>query len=88
MHSLEHLVDVFFRLISRSMAGVFVLNSAHESYFVECVKRNDGQNDFRFGAEIDPEHFVYIVDADVFDTKTGMIEAATFGPKFRNLWIE
>jgi len=78
---------VFTKLMQLSMVGLYVFSESVEHTFVSLVKANEYSTDYRFGANADPSYFVYIVNGDASDSRTGVIETAVWGAKFQQNWV-
>jgi len=73
------LPKVMLRLAQRSMAGVYVFSHASELRFVERVTAEPVVQGIVFDIKSDPDYFFYVVDADNFESETGMVEIVSYG---------
>lgn len=79
------IVNVVDKLTEQSMVVVFVFDATLESSFLECV-RNDKRRDPGCGVKADPGYLLYVVDADRYDSPTGMFHFLSCGSD--GPWIE
>lgn len=67
------------RLCYLSMAGVYIFDQNIEERFVAKVLENPLPEKYDFGVKDDPSYFFYLVDADNFESSTGIYEIVSYG---------
>lgn len=75
----DKLKTVFKVICQSSMAGIFIFDEIFEDYFLKRVTDDVLPRDFSYGIKNDPGYFFYIVDADNFESLTGMYEIVSYG---------
>jgi hypothetical protein len=74
------LLKVFNSLSEMSMVGLYVINKGLENDFIDNIKRNNlPEPTDLFVKENDDEFFIYQIDADNYESSTGMCEIISFG---------
>jgi hypothetical protein len=73
------LPTVFLKVMSMSMAGIYLFDRTIEQRFVEAVKAGDPEKNYDFGIKDDPGYVIYIVDADNGESPTGIFEIVSYG---------
>jgi len=76
---LSLLPDVFFTVMDRSMAGVYIFAAGEESNFLNGINSKTHRRQFDLGVKNDPGYCFYIVDADNSESSTGVIEIVSYG---------
>jgi len=77
----EKISVVFSLLTEMAMAGVYVFDQEYEAAFVEQVTSDLLPADLSYGIKADPGYFVYVVDGDSHESKTGIYEIVSYGHK-------
>lgn len=75
------LTDVFIKTMNRSMAGVYIFNYDLEDFFVRNISQNSSDLYADQVVKQDPSFFIYQVDADNFESSTGLVEIIYYGKK-------
>lgn len=73
------LPEIFARISTLSMAGIYIFDESLERSFVEEVKRDPSPADYTFGLNQANDYFLYVVDADNSESSTGIYEILSFG---------
>lgn len=76
---LNSLTDVFELVVEQSMAGVYVFPKNYLTTFVNGVANRAAKNGFDYGIKSFSDYFYYIVDADNFESSTGVYEIVSYG---------
>ena len=63
------------------MAGLFVFSIANEASFVSAITSEFSASDETFGLSDSDEYFIYMVDADSSESRTGAYEIVSYGYK-------
>jgi hypothetical protein len=71
--------DLFFELADHSMAGVYIFSASREARFVESLYENPTPGDFLVGLGGVNDYLVYVVDADNYESSTGIYEIVSIG---------
>jgi hypothetical protein len=75
----EKISSVFFQLTERSMAGLYIFSSEYEATFVNNVILNPTPRKYDYGIKELSNYFIYIVDADNYESSTGIYEIVSYG---------
>jgi len=67
------------KLCHMSMVGIYIFDRSFENKFVERVKNNIFPDRFDFGIKKDSSYFLCLVDADNFESSTGIFEVISYG---------
>lgn len=81
IEDVEKFPVVFSLLTEMAMAGVYVFDQEFEPEFVEQVTRDLLSADLSYGIRADPGYFMYVVDGDSHESKTGVYEIVSYGHK-------
>lgn len=77
--SLKEVFNVFLDLADSGMVGLYYVPSNAESRFLEKAKNGVGKEGLNFGVNQSEEYFIYIVDGDNFESKSGIYEIVFCG---------
>ena len=70
---------VFLSLVEQSMAGIYVFPKHFEERFINTVKNNPTPQDYDFGIKQNDDYFYYFIDADNYESNTGVYEVVSYG---------
>lgn len=78
--------DVVDRLTDQAMVTVFVFDATLEAAFLASAQEAGRDSDHGFGVKRDPGYLIYVVDADRYDSPTGMFHFLSYGAA--GPWVE
>lgn len=81
VNDLHTLSTTFSILVEQSMAGIYVFPKEYELKFTNNFKNEEMSKEFDYGIKLLPDYFYYIVDADNYESNTGMYEIVSYGKK-------
>ena len=70
---------IFMELIDSSMAGIYLIPPYYELKFLENIRGNLPPLSYDFGIKCCKSYFMYVVDADNAESKTGIYELISYG---------
>lgn len=75
----ELLSETFMKLIEMSMAGIYIFNKDYQDEFINQIKQNKRSPISDQIIKKDPSYFIYQVDADNYESSTGIFEVISYG---------
>jgi hypothetical protein len=75
----NNLSHVFKTLIDSSMAGIYIVDKSYKKDFIFSVTNEPLPKNYEYGIKKDKQYFLYIVDADNYESKTGIYEFVSYG---------
>jgi hypothetical protein len=79
--SITAMTEVFMKLAESSMVGLYIFDSKHELDFINATKKSKLSVDGDFLIKSDPSYLIYQVDADNYESSTGVYEIVSYGIK-------
>ena len=63
------------------MAGIYLFPKNHELKFIEIITNNISSSSFDYGVKKYDDYFFYVVDADNYESSTGIYEIVSYGKR-------
>jgi len=73
------LPEIFTKLIEMAMAGIYIFDGNYQKEFVNQISQNKRSSTSDQIVKKDPSFFIYQVDADNYESSTGIFEIITYG---------
>jgi len=77
----EVLKRTFLTLVDCSMVGIYFFDDTFEKDFVNAIERSLPSEVYNLIIKNDEGYFIYIVDADNFESSTGIYEVISYGKR-------